>query len=54
LTAPDLREAVARRRSIEIFEESSGRKIAGALELSERQSKILLAGGLLNYTAASA
>ena len=47
---PSVRE---RRTAVEIVDESSDRKIAGKLELSERESKILLAGGLLNYTRAS-
>ena len=53
LRADGLREAVARRTSIEIIEKSLGRKIIGRLELSERQSRILLAGGLLNHTRES-
>jgi aconitate hydratase len=53
LRADGLREAVARRTSLEIIDKSAGTKIIGKLELSERQSRILLAGGLLNYTRQS-
>ena len=50
LSAPNLRDAVEKREHLEIIEEPSGRKIAGRLDLSERQARILLAGGLLNHT----
>lgn len=53
LRADGLRESVEKRTPLEIIEESSGTKILGKLDLSERQSKILLAGGLLNYTRES-
>ena len=50
LSAPNLRDAVEKREHLEIIEEPSGRKIVGKLDLSERQARILLAGGLLNHT----
>jgi len=54
LRVTGLHECIRRGLPLEIVEESTGRKIAGVLELSDRQAGILLAGGLLNYTREAA
>jgi len=50
LQMPKIRESVEKRRAVEIVDKSTGRTFAARLDLSERESRILLAGGLLNYT----
>ncbi|HUU68548.1 MAG TPA: aconitate hydratase [Planctomycetota bacterium] len=53
LRVPNLRSAIENRQPIEIVDESSGTTFTAQLDLTEREAKILLAGGLLNYTKAS-
>jgi aconitate hydratase len=45
----DIRNAVACADHIDIVIPAKGTKISGRLELSQRERKILLAGGMLNY-----
>ncbi len=50
LVFEDFRAAVAERDSVTLTDKASGATVTLALNLTERQRSILLAGGLLNYT----
>jgi len=50
LRVSGLRAAVENRQPIEIIDESSGTRFAARIDLTGREAKILLAGGLLNCT----
>ncbi len=50
LSIPDLKKAVTKENKLEIINKSNGKKITVNIDLTERQRKIVLAGGLLNFT----
>ena len=49
---PDLRKAVAKSDKLEITNKANGHKYVVNISLTERQRKIIMAGGLLNFTRA--
>ena len=53
LRVPRLRVALEKRQPLEIVDVAAGRTFTATLDLTEREAKILLAGGLLNFTRAS-
>jgi len=53
IAMPDLRASVEQRAPVEMTDQDSGRKLSGRLDVTLRESKILLAGGLLNFTRAA-
>lgn len=52
LAIPSLKKAVSKDNKLEITNKSNGKKITVNISLTERQRKIILAGGLLNFTRA--
>ncbi|MCP4704773.1 MAG: aconitate hydratase [candidate division Zixibacteria bacterium] len=50
LNIPDLKKAVTKDNKLEITNKSNSKKITVNIDLTERQRKIILAGGLLNFT----
>ncbi len=50
LNIPDLKKAVTKDNKLEIINKSNSKKITVNIDLTERQRKIILAGGLLNFT----
>ena len=50
LSAPDWRQSVASGRPVRLKNERTGAVLECRCDLSERQRRILAAGGLLNYT----
>ncbi len=52
LEMPNVRQAVEKREPIKIINKTQGTEFYADPHLSERQAKLILAGGLLNYTRA--
>ena len=50
ITLPDVKRKILAGEDLEIKNETTGATVRGTISLSDRQKKMLAAGGLLNYT----